>query len=136
MIPTKLHEAIAAAGLPVVSVRKHADGTFSADLENGTPEQYAQAQAIIDGFDAAKEEHNADIDAQIRVHEHRELAPRYSREAILVGILKDHMRDFSLNAATALEELTTVGGPRYNAGFTKLKALDDQIKALRAQRLP
>lgn len=79
---------------------------------------------------------NAAIDAQIRSIEQRELAPRYSREAILVGILKDHMRDFSLTAAAALAELTTVGGPHYNAGFTKLKALDDQIKALRAQRQP
>ena len=134
MTITKLHAAIAAAGLPVISVRKLGDGSFTADLDNGTPEQYAQAQAIIDGFDAAKEEHNAAVDAQIRGHEQRELAPRYSREAILVGILKDHMRDFSVTAATAIAELTTVGGPRYNAGFTKLKALDDQIKALRAQR--
>jgi len=79
---------------------------------------------------------NAVIDGQIRAIELREIAPRFSREAILVGILKDYMRDYGVDAATGLSDLTTVGGPRYNAGFTRLKALDDQIRALRAQRQP
>ena len=80
--------------------------------------------------------HTANIDEQIATIERREILPRASREAILVGIVKDHMRDFSVDVATAIAELTTANGPRYNHGFTKLKALDDQIKALRAQRLP
>ena len=93
-------------------------------------------QEELDAVDVAKIEHNAGIDRQIAAVEAANLAPRFSREAILIGILKDHMRDFSVDAATALAQLTTVGGPRFNAGFVRLKALDDQIKALRAQRLP
>jgi len=93
-------------------------------------------QEELDSVDVAKIEHNAGIDRQIAAVEAANLAPRFSREAILIGILKDHMRDFSVDAATALAQLTTVGGARYNAGFVRLKGLDDQIKALRAQRLP
>lgn len=93
-------------------------------------------QEELDAVDVAKIEHNAGIDRQIAAVEAANLAPRFSREAILVGIVKDHMRDYSVNSATAIAELTTVGGPRFNAGFVRLKALDDQIKALRAQRLP
>lgn len=79
---------------------------------------------------------NAAIDSQIAAIEAREMAPRFSREAVLIGIVKDHMRDYSVDAATAISELTTVGGQRFSHGFAKLKALDDQIKALRAQRQP
>ena len=135
--PAVLHSRLASAGLPVVLVRKNRDGTYTADLaQDATDEQRAQAAQIVAAFDVERVEQNAGIDAQIAAIEAANLAPRFSREAILIGILKDHMRDFSVDAATALAQLTTVGGARYNAGFVRLKGLDDQIKALRAQRLP
>lgn len=86
--------------------------------------------------DKVSEAHNAPLNAQIAELEALNMAPRFSREAILVGILKDHMRDYGVSSSVALSELTSVGGPRYNAGFVKLYALDNQIKAIRAQRLP
>lgn len=121
---TKLHAAIAAAGLPVVgvSIANPADrSTWRVQLANGTPEQYAQAQAIIDGFDAAKEEHNAAIDAQIA-----------ALEASSGGYVRG-LREFMLAAASVFK---TQGGPDFmaNKGMQNVKALDDQIKALRAQR--
>lgn len=132
-----LHGQLSAAGIPVVSVGGKATdrSTWRVDFApEATDEQKAQASQIVAAFDVEKAEHNSGIDAQISGIETANLAPRFSREAILIGIVKDQMRDFSVNAATAISELTTVGGPRFNAGFTKLKALDDQIKALRAQR--
>ena len=117
--------------------RKDDRSTWRVDFApEATDEQKAQAAQIVAAFDVERVEHNAGIDAQIASIEAANLAPRFSREAILIGILKDHMRDFSVDAATALAQLTTVGGARYNAGFVRLKGLDDQIKALRAQRLP
>jgi len=135
-----LHTQLTSAGIPVHGIsigRKDDKATWRVDFApEATDEQKAQAAQIVAAFDVEKAEHNAGIDAQIAAIEAANLAPRFSREAILIGILKDHMRDFSVDAATALAQLTTVGGARYNAGFVRLKGLDDQIKALRAQRLP
>ena len=135
-----LHTQLTAAGIPVSGIsigRKDDKATWRVDFApEATDEQKAQAAQIVAAFDVERVEQNAGIDAQIAAIEAANLAPRFSREAILIGILKDHMRDFSVDVATAIAELTTANGPRYNHGFTKLKALDDQIKALRAQRLP
>lgn len=117
----------------VTTAHEYADGGFRPPRPSSDHEWDGVAWAVP--AERAATVHNAVIDTQIRAIEVRELAPRYSREAILVGIVKDHMRDYSVTGATAIAELTTVGGPRFNAGFTKLKALDDQIKTLRAQRL-
>jgi hypothetical protein len=93
-------------------------------------------QEELDAVDVAKIEHNAGIDAQIAAHEQRELAPRFNREATLVMLAKFYMAEKSVDFATAVSQMTTVGHAGYNAGFTKLKALDDTIRALRAQRQP
>lgn len=92
--------------------------------------------ATLRAVDVAKIQHNGGLDGQIAAIERKELLPRAAREAILVGIAKDYMRDNSVAFPEAVAALTTVGGPGYNAGFTKLYALDNQIKALRAQRQP
>lgn len=93
-------------------------------------------QEELDAVDVAKIEHNAAIDAQIAAHEKRELAPRFNREATLVMLAKFYMAEKSVDFATAVSQMTAVGNAGYNAGFSKLKALDDQIRALRAQRQP
>lgn len=92
--------------------------------------------ATLQATDVVKIQHNGGLDRQIKVIESRELLPRAAREAILVGIAKDYMRDNSVTFPQAVAALTTAGGPGYNAGFTKLYALDNQIKALRQQRQP
>jgi len=84
MTITTLHQAISAAGLPVVSVRKHADGSFTADLDNGTPEQYAQAKAIIDGFDFTEAAKQEQLDAQLAAIDST-ITVRRLVEAILTG---------------------------------------------------
>lgn len=93
-------------------------------------------QEEIDAADGEKLAHNATIDAQIAAHEKRELAPRFNREATLVMLAKFYMAEKSVDFATAVSQMTAVGNAGYNAGFSKLKALDDQIRALRAQRQP
>lgn len=93
-------------------------------------------QEEIDAADGEKLAHNAGLDAQIAAHEKRELAPRFNREATLVMLAKFYMAEKSVDFATAVSQMTTVGHAGYNSGFTKLKALDDQIRVLRAQRLP
>lgn len=87
---------------------------------------------------------NAVIDTQIKAIEVRELAPRFSRESTLASIVKDHLRDYydlkpkdatKAQVVQAVSDLTNQQHPAYSQGFVRLKALDDQIKALRAQRL-
>jgi len=97
----------------------------------------AQEQAWIDEVSSdwnSDAKWNARVDADISAIERREMAPRFSREATLIGIIKDHMRDYGVDAGTAIADLTTVGGPWFSHGFNRLKGLDDQIKALRAMR--
>lgn len=104
--------------------------------DEATAEQRAEAQAVLVAFSIPPISVNAEIDAQIRAIEFRELAPRFNREATLVMLAKFYMAEKSVDFATAVSQMTTVGHAGYNSGFTKLKALDDQIRVLRAQRLP
>lgn len=134
---TDLQRAVAAvAPIHGISIGSGGDkSTWRVDFApEATDEQKAQAAQIVAAFDVTKAEHNSGIDAQIKAIESRELLPRAAREAILVGIAKDYIRDNTVTFPEALVALTTAGGPGYNAGFTKLYALDNQIKALRAQR--
>lgn len=88
-----------------------------------TQEQREGAQAAIDAFDVAREIHNSDIDAQIAALE--SAAGNYNR-----GV-----REFMLGMAVIVKSLN---GPDVSVtpGMVKVRALDDQIKALRAQRMP
>ena len=80
-------------------------------------------QEELDAVDVAKIEHNAGIDRQIVALEATK--PGYPR-----GV-----REFMLGVSVLLKNL---GGPDLlpTPGMQNVKALDDQIKALRAQRLP
>lgn len=78
---------------------------------------------------------NAAIDAQIRTLELQQLLPRVTREVHLGVVVKDYMRDHGVDLATAIAQLTDPQHAGYNLGFTKLKAFDDRIKALREQRV-
>lgn len=78
---------------------------------------------------------NAAIDAQIRALELQQLLPRVTREVHLAVVVKDYMRERGVTAATAIAQLTDPAHAGYNLGFTKLKAFDDRIKALREQRV-
>jgi predicted nuclease of restriction endonuclease-like RecB superfamily len=106
----------------VVLVRKNRDGTYTADLaQDATDEQRAQAAQIVAAFDSTKAEHNAGIDAQIT-----------ALEANSGGYVRG-LREFMLAASLVMKQQ---GGPDFmlNKGMQNVKALDDQIKALRAQR--
>ncbi len=145
----KLTNLLAAAGLPVVgvSIGNPADrSTWKAHLDNGTPEQYAQAKAIIDGFDVAKEEHNAAIDAQIvGVEAANPITHRASREglyaqALLADMLNEtiaqieaQIRTIQGHEAFTIQRLPDL---KKNAGMVRIKTADDAIRVLRAQRLP
>jgi hypothetical protein len=78
-------------------------------------------QEELDAVDVAKIEHNARIDAQIKALE-------ASRPGYVRGV-----REFMLGMALIAKQQ---GGPdlMLTAGMQNVKALDDQIKALRAQR--
>lgn len=136
----QLHGNLGAAGIPVYGISigsKDDKSTWRIDFApEATDEQKAQAAQLVAAFDVEKAGHNAAIDAQITAHEQRELAPRFNREATLVMLAKFYMAEKSVDFATAVSQMTTVGHAGYNAGFTKLKALDDTIRALRAQRQP
>lgn len=95
-----------------------------------TPTQIAQQQI-------------AEIDAQMAAMEQAKLIGRTVREDMIWGIVKDYLRDVAaVNPASATADqisqavaaLTNPQDPHYNAGFTRLKAFDDQFVALRAQR--
>jgi len=80
-------------------------------------------QEELDAVDVAKIEHNAGIDRQIA-----------ALEAARPGYVRG-VREFMLGMALIAKQQ---GGPdlMLTAGMQNVKALDDQIKALRAQRLP
>lgn len=104
--------------------RKDDKATWRIDFkEEATAEQRAAAQAVIDAFDAEKVVHNAGIDAQIA-----------ALEAEAGGYIRG-LREFMLAQAS---ETKRMGGADFmtNKGMQNVKALDDQIRALRAQRLP
>jgi len=120
-----LHTQLISAGIPVVGIsigRKDDKATWRIDFApEATDEQKAQAAQIVAAFDVEKAEHNAGIDAQIAALEAQR--PGYVR-----GV-----REFMLGMALIAKQQ---GGPdlMLTAGMQNVKALDDQIKALRAQR--
>lgn len=80
---------------------------------------------------------NTPIDSQIVAIEREQMAPRFVREGFLGVILKLYMNaNPDLTQMQALSNLTNEAHQDYNVGFTRLLALDNQIRALRAQRLP
>ena len=122
----KLSQAIAAvAPIHGVSVGQQNDkATWRIDFKDeATPEQRAAAAEVLTSFDAQKVLHNAAIDAQIA-----------GLEAASPGYVRG-MREFMLAQATETKRL---GGADFmpSRGMQNVKALDDQIRALRAQRLP
>ena len=122
-----LHTQLTAASIPVVGIsigRKDDRSTWRIDFApEATDEQKAQAAQIVAAFDVERAEHNAGLDAQIAALEAQR--PGYVR-----GV-----REFMLGVSVLLKNL---GGPDLlpTPGMQNVKALDDQIKALRAQRLP
>lgn len=126
MIAAQFTAAVAAV-CPIhgVSVGRSNDkATWRIDFKDeATAEQRAAAQAVIDAFDVEKVLHNAGIDAQIA-----------TLEAESGGYIRG-MREFMLAQAAETKRL---GGADFmpSKGMQNVKALDDQIRALRAQRLP
>ena len=123
-IIVQAHNAIAAV-CPIhgISFGRPADkATWRIDFDDAaTPEQRAAAQAVLEGYDLARDQHNAPIDAQIAALEAAK--PGYVR-----GI-----REFILAMAAIVK---ADGGPdlMQNVGMQNVKALDDAVKALRSQR--
>lgn len=115
-----------AAPISGVSIGRMDDkATWRIDFADGaTPEQRAAAQSVLDGFDYQKVLHNADIDAQIETLEAQ--AGGYNRGS----------REFMLGMAAILKQcVASAPDISVTPGMVKIKALDDQIKALRARRL-
>lgn len=98
---------------------------------------YLSDQEVAEAQARTQEEirSNIAIDTRIRDLEAGQLLPRVTREVHLAVVVKDYMRERGVTAATAIAQLTDPAHAGYNLGFTKLKAFDDQIKALRAQRV-
>lgn len=110
------------------------------DLETGerkvieyTPEEEAAHAAAVAANEAAANSpaaHNARIDAQIDALE---------RQALLPRITRDMHRMATLKAAAELgiteADLLNKDSPHYSPGYAKFKAFDDQLAALRAQRV-
>lgn len=119
-----------------ISFGRPADkATWRIDFDDAaTPEQQQAALDVVAAFDVQNAREQARVDAEIAARERAEMAPRFSREATLIGIVKDYMRDHGADFATAVANLTNPQHQHYSAGFVKLKALDDAIKVLRAQR--
>lgn len=137
MIATKLDAAIKSV-CPIHGVsigRKDDKKTWRIDFKDeATDRERSDALAVIEAFDVTVEEQKDAAMAQIRQLEQRELAPRFSREGILGLILKAYISDNPLlSVSEAVSNLTNQQHADYNTGFAKLKALDDAIKALRAQ---
>ena len=122
-----LHTQLTAAGIPIHGIsigRKDDKATWRVDFApEATDEQKAQAAQIVAAFDVEKAEHNAGIDAQIA-----------ALEGASGGYVRG-LREFMLATAVVVKQQ---GGPDFmgNKGMQNVKTLDDQIKALRAQRLP
>jgi len=120
-----LHTQLISAGIPVVGIsigRKDDKATWRVDFApEATDEQKAQAAQLVAAFDVEKAGHNAAIDAQIT-----------ALEANSGGYVRG-LREFMLAASLVMKQQ---GGPDFmlNKGMQNVKALDDQIKALRAQR--
>lgn len=87
---------------------------------------YAAVLAAQPGQPTEKDLHNADIDAQIDTLERGALLPRGVREFILPSMVK-----IGTDLGLTEEQLYA-----QQPGYKRLKDFDDQIKALRAQRLP
>lgn len=129
-IVIKLHAAVnAAVGVvaPIYGVsigRKDDKATWRIDFKDeATPEQRAAAAEVLTSFDAQKVLHNAAIDAQIA-----------ELESASGGYIRG-VREFMLAQAAETKRL---GGADFmpSRGMQNVKALDDQIRALRGQRLP
>lgn len=126
--------------------RRNDKSTWRIDFKaDATVEQRAAAQAVLNTFDAAKVAHNAEIDEQITDLE--EAAGGYVRglrEFMLgneqrIGMVRemcsalaadDPAKPFATAFLSALPSFSST------KGMQNVKALDDQIRALRAKRLP
>ena len=120
-----LHGQISAAGIPVVSVGGKATdrSTWRVDFApEATDEQKAQASQIVAAFDVEKAEHNAGINRQI-------VALEAQRPGYVRGV-----REFMLGVSQIVAQIPGAPNLMQTPGMQNVKALDDQIKALRAQR--
>ena len=150
MTAAQLDTALRASGIPITGIsigRKDDRSTWRVDFApEATDEQKARATQIVAAFDLERSEHNDGIDAQVLgVEEQNPFKHRAMREGLYaLPVLADLM-----NAVLAqLEaEIRTIPGHetftlqrlpdlKKNSGMKRIKAADDAIRALLAQKLP
>lgn len=121
-----LHAQLSSAEVPVTGIstgRKDDRSTWRVDFApEATEEQKAQAAQIVAAFDLEKAEHNSGIDQQIVALEAAK--PGYPR-----GV-----REFMLGVSQIIAQLPGAPDLSQTPGMQNVKALDDAIAILRAQR--
>lgn len=121
------YEFISASNQPPAG-QKAQGTTFSVDHDNGT---VTESFIYVDMTpEEIKNSINGPIDAQIEALERQVLLPRITR---------DMHKMVTLQAAAGLgiteAELLDENSPHYSPGYAKFRLFDDQLAALRAQRV-